>query len=96
MNPLLESDLLREIAPYTVSGYGLFREIVETDGAIPAKLKSLFVAVAPTNKGYAELARREAACASSLGLTLKEAAAGLILLSGLRGEGTARPRAHGS
>jgi 4-carboxymuconolactone decarboxylase len=89
LNPLLESALLQEIAPYTVSGYGLFREIIEIDGAIPAKLKSLFVAVAATNKGYGELARREAARASSLGLTLKEAAAGLILLSSLRGEGAA-------
>lgn len=88
-NPLLESDLLREIAPYTVSGYALFREIVETDAALPAKLKSLFAAVAATNKGFAELARRECARAARLGLTLREAAAGLILLSSLRGEGAA-------
>lgn len=89
LNPLLESDLLREMAPYTVSGYALFCEIVELDGAIPAKLKSLFVAVAATNKGFGELARRQADRASRLGLTLKEAAAGLILLSSLRGEGAA-------
>ncbi|MCL2344588.1 MAG: hypothetical protein FWC58_01885, partial [Desulfobulbus sp.] len=89
MNPLLESDLLCEIAPYTVSGYALFREIVELDGAIPARLKSLFVAVAAINKGYAALARRELERAARLGLPLKEAAAGLILLSSLRGEGAA-------
>lgn len=89
LNPLLESPLLRELAPYTVSGYALFREIVEVDGALPAKIKSLFVAVAGTNKGYGELARREAARACRLGLTRKEAAAGLILLSSLRGEGAA-------
>ncbi|MDR2838201.1 MAG: carboxymuconolactone decarboxylase family protein [Azonexus sp.] len=88
-NPLLSSDLLCEIAPYTVSGYGLFREIVEQDGAIPAKLKALFAAVAAINKGYGELARREAGRARRLGLPLKEAAAGLILLSSLRGEGAA-------
>lgn len=88
-NPLLESDLLREMAPYTVSGYALFREIVDIDGALPAKLKSLFVAVAASNKGFGHLARREAERACRLGLTLKEAAAGLILLSSLRGEGAA-------
>lgn len=89
LNPLLESALLGEIAPYTVSGYRLFREVVEIDGAISARLKGLFVAVAATNKGYGELARREVERASRLGLTLKEAAAGLILLSSLRGEGAA-------
>lgn len=89
LNPLLESDLLREIAPYTVSGYALFREIVDLDGAIPAKLKGLFVGVAATNKGFGEVARRELERASRLGLTLKEATAGLILLSSLRGEGAA-------
>lgn len=88
-NPLLESDLLRDIAPYTVSGYALFRDIVETDGALPAKIKSLFVAVAAINKGYGELARREVERACRLGLGLKEAAAGFILLSSLRGEGAA-------
>jgi 4-carboxymuconolactone decarboxylase len=88
-NPLLNSALLRELAPYTVSGYGLFREIVETDAALPAGIKALFVAVAAINKGYGELARREIERAAGLGLTLKEAAAGFILLSSLRGEGAA-------
>lgn len=88
-SPLLDSPLLRQLAPYTVSGYALFREIVELDGALPAGIKALFVAVAATNKGYAELARREIERGARLGLTLKEAAAGLILLSSLRGEGAA-------
>jgi 4-carboxymuconolactone decarboxylase len=88
-SPLLDSALLRQLAPYTVSGYALFREIVEIDGALPAKIKSLFVAVAATNKGFGELARREIERAASLGLTLNEAASGLILLSSLRGEGAA-------
>jgi 4-carboxymuconolactone decarboxylase len=88
-NPLLESALLRDLAPYTVSGYALFREIVETDAGLPAGIKALFVAVAAINKGYGELARREIERAAGLGLTLKEAAAGFILLSSLRGEGAA-------
>ena len=88
-NPLLDAALLRQIAPYTVAGYALFREIVETDGALPARIKTLFAAVAATNKGHGELARREMQRAADLGVTLTEAASGLILLSSLRGEGTA-------
>lgn len=86
---LLDSGLLQELAPYTVAGYGLFREIIETDGALPARLKRLFAAVAAMNKGYPDLARREMQAAGHLGLSAKEAAAGLILLSSLRGEGAA-------
>lgn len=88
-SPLLDSAVLRQVAPYTVSGYKLFREIVELDGALPSKVKALFVAVAAVNKGFATLAQREAARAAGLGLTLHEATAGLIVLSSLRGEGAA-------
>ena len=89
VNPLLGDPLLRQIAPYTVAGYALFREIVETDGALPARIKALFAAVAATNKGHVELAQREMLRAADLEVTLTEAASGLILLSSLRGEGTA-------
>jgi 4-carboxymuconolactone decarboxylase len=88
-NALLQSVLLKQLAPFTLSGYALFREVIETDGALPAKLKCLFSAVAATNKGYLELARRELERAARLGVLLNEAASGLILLSSLRGEGTA-------
>jgi alkylhydroperoxidase/carboxymuconolactone decarboxylase family protein YurZ len=88
-NALLGSALLQQLAPFTISGYALFREVIEVDGALPAKIKSLFAAVAATNKGYADLARRELECAARLGLTRNEAASGLILLSSLRGEGAA-------
>ena len=88
-NALLQSALLKELAPLTLSGYALFREVIETDGALPAKLKCLFSAVAAANKGYLELARRELERAARLGVLRNEAASGLILLSSLRGEGTA-------
>ena len=88
-NALLQSVLLKELAPFTLSGYALFREIIDTDGALPAKLKCLFSAVAAVNKGHLELARRELERAARLGVLLNEAASGLILLSSLRGEGTA-------
>lgn len=88
-NALLQSLLLKQLAPFTISGYGLFREVIELDGALPAKLKCLFSAVAASNKGYAELARRELERAAGFGLALNEAASGVILLSSLRGEGAA-------
>jgi len=88
-NPLLSSRLLTQLAPYTVAGYALFREIVETDGALPARIKGLFAAVAAISKRDAGLASRELARARSQGLTLDEASSGLILLSSLRGEGVA-------
>ncbi len=88
-NALLQSVLLKQLAPYTLSGYALFREVIDSDGALPAKLKCLFSAVAATNKGYLELARRELERASRLGVLVNEAASGLILLSSLRGEGAA-------
>ena len=89
LNALLQSVLLKELAPFTRSGYALFREVIETDGALPAKLKCLLSAVAATNKGYLELARSELERAARLGVLRNEAASGLILLSSLRGEGTA-------
>ncbi|WP_343034809.1 carboxymuconolactone decarboxylase family protein [Aromatoleum diolicum] len=88
-NALFNSELLSELAPFTISGYDLFREVIETDSALPAKLKSLFAAVAACNRRYPELARNELDRAARLGLTRNEAAAGLILLSSLRGEGAA-------
>ena len=88
-NALLGSVLLKQLAPFTVSGYSLFRELIETDAALPAKIKCLFAAVAASNKGYAALAQRELEHAARRGLTLNEAASGLILLSSLRGEGAA-------
>jgi len=88
-NALLQSVLLKQLAPFTRSGYALFREVIETDGALTAKLKCLLAAVAACNRGYRDLARTELARAARLGITLNEAASGLILLSSLRGEGAA-------
>lgn len=88
-NALLQSVLLRRLAPFTLSGYALFREVIDNDAALPAKLKCLYSAVAAANKGYLELARGELERAARLGLLLDEAASGLILLSSLRGEGAA-------
>lgn len=86
---LLQSKLLRRIAPYTLGGYSRFRAVVDRDGAVPARIKALYVAVAATTKGYRELAQRELKRGHQLGLTCDEASAAAIVLSSVRGEGAA-------
>lgn len=86
---LLQSRLLRRIAPYTLCGYARFRQVVDDDGALPARIKALYVAVAATTKGYRDMAQREIARAHGLGLTFDEASAAAIVLSSVRGEGAA-------
>jgi 4-carboxymuconolactone decarboxylase len=87
--PLLDSALLRRIAPLTLGGYGRFRQVINQDGALPAKIKALFVAVAATTKGYREMALRELQRAQGLGLGFEEASSAAIILSSVRGEGAA-------
>jgi alkylhydroperoxidase/carboxymuconolactone decarboxylase family protein YurZ len=81
--------LLAGYAPYTLAGYAEFRAVIDTDGAVPARLKALFAAVAAIDRRYPELARRELERGVTLGLELHEAVAGLIVLTSLRGEGAA-------
>jgi alkylhydroperoxidase/carboxymuconolactone decarboxylase family protein YurZ len=81
--------LLRANAPYTLAGYGEFRAVIDTDGAVPARLKALFVAVAATDRRYPDLARQELKRGVALGLSATDALAGIIVLSSLRGEGAA-------
>lgn len=88
-NALIDSPLLRRHAPYTLSGYALFRRVTDEDGAIQARIKALLMAVAAVSKGRQALARRELRRGADLGLVLDEAVAGLIVLSSLRGEGAA-------
>lgn len=86
---LLQSGLLRKIAPYTLCGYSRFREVVDKDGAIPARIKALYVAVAATIKGYRDMAQRELERSHGMGLSFEEASAAAIVLSSVRGEGAA-------
>lgn len=88
-NALLGSPLLRRIAPQTLGGYARFRAIIDQDGALPAKVKALFVAVAATTKGYRQMALRELQRAQRLGLQFDEASSAAIVLSSVRGEGAA-------
>lgn len=86
--------MLRRDAPKTVAGFRRWRTIIDTDGALPARIKRLFVACAATVKGYQELATRELFAARDLGLALEEAAAAVAILASVRGEG-ASLRFHG-
>lgn len=86
---LADVPLLRGHAPYTLAGYASFRDVIDHDGAVPARFKALFAAVAAIDRRYPDLARRELARGVDLGLTVRDATAGLIVLSSLRGEGAA-------
>jgi len=81
--------LLRGHAPYTLAGYTAFRAVIDRDGAVSAKLKALFASVAAIDRRYPALARRELERGVTLGLTIREATAGLIVLTSLRGEAAA-------
>jgi len=93
-NPLVDLGLLKRDAPKTVAGFSRFRSIIDTDGAIPTRIKRLFVACAATVKGYEEMALRELSAARDAGLTQEEAGAAVAILSSSRGEGAAL-RFHG-
>lgn len=87
--PLASLGRLRRDAPKTVAGFRRWRAIIDNDGAIPARIKRLFVACAATVKGYEELASRELAEARKAGLVEEEAGAAVAILSSVRGEGAA-------
>jgi len=93
-NPLVALGLLRRDAPKTVAGFRRFRSIIDSDGAVPARIKRLFVACAATVKNYPELALRELRAARDAGLTQEEAGSAVAILSSVRGEGAAL-RFHG-
>jgi len=88
-SPLMDIALLQGHAPYTLAGFAAFRSVIDSDGAVPARLKALFAAVAAVDRRHLDLARREMARGGALGLTPKEATAGLIVLTSLRGEAAA-------
>ena len=88
-NPLVALSRLRRDAPKTVAGFRRWRTIIDTDGAVPARIKRLFVACAATVKGYEDMARRELAAGRDGGLTEAEAGAAVAILSSVRGEGAA-------
>jgi alkylhydroperoxidase/carboxymuconolactone decarboxylase family protein YurZ len=89
MNALLDSAVLRKIAPKSLAGYARFRQVIDGEGALPARIKALFVTVAATTKGYPEMARRELARARALGLSWEEASSAAVILCSVRGEGAA-------
>jgi alkylhydroperoxidase/carboxymuconolactone decarboxylase family protein YurZ len=88
-NPLLAIGALQASAPKTVAGYRRFRTVIDNDGALPARIKALFVACAACIKSYEEMALRELRRAAALGLTETEASSAVAILSSVRGEGAA-------
>lgn len=89
MNALIESSVLRRLAPKSLMGYRRFRDVLDNDGALPARVKALFMAVAATTKGYPEMACRELGRGMAAGLTWEEASSAAVILCSVRGEGAA-------
>ena len=89
MNALLDSPVLRAVAPKSLAGYARFRHAIDGDSALPARIKALFVAVAAVTKAYPEMARRELARARTRGLSWEEASSAAVILCSVRGEGAA-------
>jgi 4-carboxymuconolactone decarboxylase len=85
-SPIMELPLLQGYAPYTLAGFEKFRAVIETDGAVPARLKALFATVAAVDRRHLGLAKAELDRGIRLGLSVKEATAGIIVLTSLRGE----------
>jgi len=88
-SPLLSIGRLRARAPKTIAGFRRFRSVIESDGALPAALKHLFVAAAACTKGYEAMALRELRQAAVLSLDAEHAGSALAILSSSRGEGAA-------
>ena len=88
-NPLLAIGSLQKNAPKTIAGYARFRQVIDNDSALPARLKGLFVACAACVKNYEEMALRELERARDLGLSEIEARAAVTILCSVRGEGAA-------
>ncbi len=86
-NALLSTPLLRKNAPKSLAGYARFRQVLDNDGALPARIKALYLAIVATTKGYEAMAARELARGHGLGLTFDEAASGATILCSVRGEG---------
>lgn len=88
-NPLLRLGALHSTAPKTVAGYARFRSVIDSDGALPARIKALFVACAACVKSYEDMALRELSRAADMGLSKSEALSAVAILSSVRGEGAA-------
>jgi len=86
---LLSAAGFEACAPYSAAGYRKFRTIIESDGALPRRIKALFVAVSAAAKGHIGIASRELKRGKEFGLSAESASAGVIVLSSLRGEGAA-------
>lgn len=93
-SPLMDVPLLQGHAPYTLAGFAAFRRAIDSDGAVPARLKALFAAVAAIDRRHLALAERELGRGVGLGLSLREATAAIVVLASLRGEGAALEFAH--
>ena len=58
-SPSLDSGELAAIAPKFAEGLARVRDVTDTDGALPARMKALFMATAAAVKGHTVMMERE-------------------------------------
>ncbi|MHB1808531.1 MAG: hypothetical protein ACYCU0_04460 [Solirubrobacteraceae bacterium] len=77
---------LRRLTPEAADGYARIRAVVESDGALPASLKALLVAVGACARANVELAASELARARELGCSEELVALALASVTLSRGQ----------
>lgn len=108
-SPILDRGEIAALSPKFAEGLARVRDVTDTDGALPAYAKALFMAAAAAVKGHETMMDRELGRSRRLGLTLAEARGASMAVLISRGEavyqrlagavdalfGEASPRASG-
>ena len=84
---LLQNQEIAALSHKFAEGYARIREVVDTDGAVPAWAKALYMACAAAVRNQEELMEREVTRSRELGLTLSDARGATLAILISRGEG---------
>ena len=86
-SPVLRSGELAGISTKFAEGLARVRDVTDTDGALPASVKALFMACAAAVKGHDAMLRRELRRAVQGGVTLDQVRGAAVSVLISRGEG---------
>jgi alkylhydroperoxidase/carboxymuconolactone decarboxylase family protein YurZ len=86
-SPILRSGELAGVSTKFAEGLARVRDVTDTDGALPASVKALFMAAAAAVKGHGSMLRRELRRAVEGGVTLDQVRGAAISVLISRGEG---------
>lgn len=85
-SPILDRGELAALSPKFAEGLSRVRDVTDTDGALPAYVKALFMAAAACVKGHEPMMERELGRSKRLGLSLPEARGASLAVLISRGE----------